>query len=70
MEIRQYSNLMELQLQGVQKEVEYVNDNKKKLSIMKHDMRHQLHIIRQFLEEGHMDMHFNISGKLTVNTKK
>lgn len=55
MEIRQYSNLMELQLQGVQKEVEYVNDNKKKLSIMKHDMRHQLHIIQAFLEEGHME---------------
>lgn len=55
MEIRQYSNLMELQLQSVQKEIEYVEDNKRKLSIMKHDMRHQLHIIEAFLEDGHMD---------------
>ena len=55
MEIRQYSNLMELQLQSVQKEIEYVEDNKRKLSIMKHDMRHQLHIIEAFLEDGHME---------------
>lgn len=54
-EIRQYSNLMELQLQGIQKEIEYVEDNKKKLRIMKHDMRHQLHILEAFLEEGHVD---------------
>lgn len=55
MEIRQYSNLMELQLQGIQKEIEYVEDNKRKLSIMKHDMRHHLHIIEAFLEENHME---------------
>lgn len=55
MEIRQYSNLMELQLQGIEKEVEYVENNKRKLSIMKHDMRHQLHIILAFLEEGHTE---------------
>ncbi len=55
MEIRQYSDLMELQLQSIQKEMEYVEDNKRKLSIMKHDMRHQLHIIQAFLEEGHIE---------------
>lgn len=55
MEIRQYSNLMELQLQSVQKEIEYVEDNKRKLSIMKHDMRHHLHIIQAFLEDKNME---------------
>ena len=55
MEIRQYNNLMELQLQSIQKEIEYVEDNKKKLRIMKHDMRHQLHILEAFLEEDHVD---------------
>lgn len=55
MEIRQYSNLMEMQLQNVQKEIEYVEDNKRKLSIMKHDMRHHLHIIQAFLEEKNME---------------
>ena len=55
MEIRQYSNLMELQLQGIEKEIKYVENNKRKLSIMKHDMRHQLHIILAFLEEDHVE---------------
>ncbi len=54
MELRQYSNLMELQLQSVHKEIEYVEKSKRKLSIMRHDMRHQLHIIQVFLQEGHI----------------
>ena len=55
LEIRQYSDLMELQLESIHKEIEHVNDSKKKLTIMKHDMRHHLHIIHTFLQENRID---------------
>ncbi len=55
LEIRQYSDLMELQLASIHKEIEHVNDSKKKLTIMKHDMRHHLHIIHTFLQENRVE---------------
>lgn len=55
LEIRQYSDLMEVQLESIHKEIEHVNDSKKKLTIMKHDMRHHLHIIHTFLQENRVD---------------
>lgn len=44
-EIKQYSNLMEMQLLSVQKEIEQVKSSKQKLSILRHDMRHHLKMI-------------------------
>lgn len=45
MEIRQYSSLMEMQLNSIRREAEHVEQSRRKLSILKHDMRHHLNII-------------------------
>lgn len=50
LEIRQYSNLMEMQLLSIQREADYVKQSMHKLSILKHDMRHHLNIIRTQLQ--------------------
>lgn len=52
-EIRQYSELMEIQLLSIQKEIEQVKSNKHKLTILRHDMRHHLDIILTQLQNNH-----------------
>lgn len=44
-EIRQYSELMQIQLSSIEKEIKQVKQNKQKLTILRHDMRHHLDII-------------------------
>ena len=44
-EIRQYSELMQMQLSSIEKEIKQVEQNKQKLTILRHDMRHHLDII-------------------------
>ncbi len=51
-EIKQYSDLMELQLLAIEKEIEQVKRSKKKLSILRHDMRHHLNVILSQLQNG------------------
>ena len=54
-ELKQYSNLRELQIQSMQKEIEQVKVSSQKLAILRHDMRHQLNIILTQLQNGHPD---------------
>ena len=49
-EISQYSNLMELQLSSIQKEIEQVRQSEQMLSILRHDMRHHMNIIQTWLQ--------------------
>lgn len=44
-EIRQYSELMQMQLSSIEKEIEQVKQSKRKLTILRHDMRHHLDIV-------------------------
>lgn len=44
-EIKQYSDLMEMQLQSIEKEIEQIKLSKQNLSILRHDIRHHLNII-------------------------
>lgn len=44
-EIKQYNDLMKMQLLSIEKEVEQVKSSKQKLSILRHDMRHHLNVI-------------------------
>lgn len=44
-ESERYSELMEMRLSWVQKEIEQVENSKQKLSILRHDMRHHLNIL-------------------------
>lgn len=52
-EIKQYSELMEIQLLSIQKEIEQVKSNKHKLAILRHDMRHHLDIILTQIQNNH-----------------
>lgn len=54
-EIRQYNSLMEMQLTSLQKEIEQMNASRQTLSILRHDMRHHLGILRSFLQNGNVD---------------
>lgn len=54
-EMKRYSDLMELQLLSVQKEIAQMESSKKKLAILRHDMRHHLHIILIQIQGGHPD---------------
>lgn len=54
-EIRQYSNLMEIQLSSVQKGIEQMNASKQTMSILRHDTRHHLSVLRSFLQNDHVD---------------
>lgn len=54
-EIRQCSNLMEMQLLSIQKEIEHVKSSKHTLSILRHDMRHHLSIILTLLQNDNTD---------------
>lgn len=53
-EMEQYSELMKIQLLSVQKEIEQVECSKQKLSILRHDMRHHLHIILAQLQNDNI----------------
>ena len=51
-ELKQYSDLMKMQLLSIEKEVEQVKRSKEKLSILRHDMRHHLNIILSQLQNN------------------
>lgn len=53
-EIKQYSDLMEMQLLSVEKEIEQIKRSKERLSILRHDMRHHLNIILTQLQGDHV----------------
>ena len=44
-EIKQYNDLMKMQLLSIEKEIEQVKSSKQRLSILRHDMRHHLNVI-------------------------
>lgn len=52
-ELKQYSDLREIQIQSMQKEIEQVKISSQKLAILRHDMRHQLNIILTQLQNDH-----------------
>ena len=54
-ELKQYSNLMEIQLQSMQKEIDQVKISSQKLAILRHDMRHHLSIILMQLQNNHLE---------------
>ena len=54
-ELKQYSDLREIQIQSMQKEIEQVKISTQKLAILRHDMRHQLNIILTQLQNDHPD---------------
>lgn len=54
-EIRQYSELMEMQLVSIQNEIEQVKDSRKKLVILRHDMHHHLNILLTQLQNNNTD---------------
>lgn len=54
-EIKRYSDLMEMQLLSLQKEITQMERSKKKLAILRHDMRHHLHIILIHIQRNHTD---------------
>lgn len=54
-EIRQYSELMQMQLSSIQKEIKQVEQNKQKLTILRHDMRHHLNLILTQLQNSNKE---------------
>lgn len=54
-EIKRYSDLMEVQLLSIQKEIDQVERSKRKLSILRHDMRHHLNIILSQLQNDNLE---------------
>lgn len=58
-EIKRYSDLMEVQLLAVEKEIDQVKRSKKRLSILRHDMRHHLNIILSQLQNDNMGKAIN-----------
>lgn len=54
-EIRQYNDLMEMQLLSIQKEIEHVKNSEHTLSILRHDMRHHLSILLTLLQNNNTD---------------
>lgn len=58
-EIKRCSDLMELQLLAVEKEIDQVKRSKEKLSILRHDMRHHLNVILSQLQNGNMEKAIN-----------
>lgn len=51
-ELKQYSDLMKMQLFSIEKEIEQVKRSKQKLSILRHDMRYHLNIILTQLQNN------------------
>lgn len=58
-EIRQYSELMEMQLTSIEKEIKQVEQSKQKLTILRHDMRHHLDIILTQLQINNTEKAIN-----------
>ncbi len=58
-EIRQYSQLMQMQLSSIENEVKQVQQNKKTLAILRHDMRHHLDIILTQLQNNNSEKVIN-----------
>ena len=58
-EIRQYSELMRMQLSSIEKEIKQVEQNKQKLTILRHDMRHHLDIILTQLQINNTEKAMN-----------
>lgn len=58
-EIRQYSELMQMQLSSIQKEIKQVEQNKQKLTILRHDMRHHLNLILTQLQNNNKEKAIN-----------
>lgn len=54
-EIRQYSDLMEMQLLSIQNEIKSVESSKKAMSILRHDTRHHLNTIMTLLQNENVD---------------
>lgn len=52
LEIKQYSDLMEIRLSSIQKEIEQVRKSEQTLTILRHDMRHHLDIILTQIRHG------------------
>lgn len=51
-ELKRYSDLMEMQLSSIQKEIEQIQASKHKLTILRHDMRHHLNMILTQLQNN------------------
>lgn len=58
-EIRQYSELMKIQLSSIEKEIKQVKQNKQKLAILRHDMRHHLDILLTQLQSNNTEKAVN-----------
>ena len=58
-EIRQYSELMQMQLSSIENEIRQVEQNKQKLAILRHDMRHHLDIILTQLQVNNTEKTIN-----------
>ncbi|MBO4998233.1 MAG: GHKL domain-containing protein [Lachnospira sp.] len=54
-EIRQYNELMKMQLSSIEREIKQVKQNKQTLTILRHDMRHHLDIILTQLQMNNRD---------------
>ncbi len=66
-EIRQYSELMQMHLSSIEKEIEQVKQNKQKLTIFRHDMRHHLDIILTQLQINNTEKAINYIKEI-INT--
>ena len=51
-EIKQYSDLIEMQLSSIQKEIEQARKSEQMMAILRHDMRHHLDIILTQIKSG------------------
>lgn len=58
-EIRRYSELMQMQLSSIENEIKQVKQNKEKLTILRHDMRHHLDIILTQLQNNSTEKAIN-----------
>ena len=58
-EIRQYSELMQMQLSSIENEIKQVKRNKEKLTILRHDMRHHLDLILTQLQINNTEKAMN-----------
>lgn len=58
-EIGRYSELMQMQLSSIEKEIKQVRENKQKLTILRHDMRHHLDIILTQLQTNNTEKVIN-----------
>lgn len=63
-EMKQYSDLMEMQLLSVEKEIEQVKRSKQKLSILRHDMRHHLNIILTLIQNDNTGKVIDYIGEI------